>query len=132
MAQTSAPTEPKTLEAAFSDHAQRPLGACHSSRRLRPVGNGMPMTKPSGAINATVNSILRDHGGATGGGTQSRPVPEVGCRGLQQSDRTQVAVACAFGGNCLTNRRLIKPAWKRDAPAVIAVITVIIIATPTL
>src|ERR1035437_323565 len=65
MAQTSAPTEPKTLEAAFSDHAQRTLGACHSSRRFRPVGNGMPMTKPSGAINATVNATLRAHGSQT-------------------------------------------------------------------
>src|ERR1035441_10963118 len=65
MAQTSAPTEPNTLEAALSDHAQRTLGACHSSRRFRPVGNGMPMTKPSGAINATVRAILRDQGSQT-------------------------------------------------------------------
>src|ERR1035441_11017438 len=65
MAQTRAPTEPRTLEAALSDHAQRTLGACHSSRRFRPVGNGMPITKPSGAIKATVSTTLRPHGSQT-------------------------------------------------------------------
>jgi hypothetical protein len=57
----------------------------------------------------------------------------VGCRGLQQPERTQGAVPCRFGGNCLTNRRLIEPAWTRDAAVVITTSTVItVITTPTL
>src|ERR1035437_3433726 len=65
MGQTSAPTDPKTLEGAFSDHAQRKLGAGHPSRGFKPGGDGVAKTKPSGAINATVNATFRAHGSQT-------------------------------------------------------------------
>jgi len=65
MAQTSAPTEPMTLEAALSDQAQRTDGACHSSKRRKPAGNGMPIRKPTGAMSATVITIFHPMGSQT-------------------------------------------------------------------
>src|ERR1017187_8902851 len=65
MEKTRAPTDPSTLEAAFKDQAQRTDGACHSSRRCKAVGKGMPMTKPSGAISPAVMAIFKGRGSPT-------------------------------------------------------------------
>jgi hypothetical protein len=75
---------------------------------IQPVAGSPSPFGEIGAIIATVNATLRAHGGATGGGTQSRPAPVVGCRGLQRSERTRHSVPGGFGGNCLTHLRLIE------------------------
>src|ERR1700722_7304497 len=65
MAQTIAPAEPITLDAAFSDQAQRTDEGCRSSNRVRPIGNGMPIAKPAGAISSTVTEIFTHNGQPT-------------------------------------------------------------------
>src|ERR1035437_5466482 len=54
-----------------------------------------------GAIIATVNATLSAHGGGTGGGTQSRPAPVVGCRGLQRSERASGHLSVRIGAEYL-------------------------------
>src|SRR6266849_5274833 len=62
MANTSAATEPSTLAAALSDHAQRTDELCHSSKRARPVGKGIPIRNPVGKISTMVARILHPSG----------------------------------------------------------------------
>ena len=66
-----AAAEPRTLDAAFTDHAQRTVFGRVFSSRLSPVGNGIPMAKPTGLISATVISALTGSGSAT-------PLSEIG------------------------------------------------------
>src|SRR5581483_7419068 len=60
-----APADPITLDAEFSDHAQRTAFECRDSRRLSAVGNGMPIRNPAGAISRTVITIRNGSGSAT-------------------------------------------------------------------
>src|SRR5437764_10201806 len=65
MEHTSDPTDPSTLAAAFNDQAHRTDGACHSSSRRSAVGNGIPITNPRGAIQATVSTTFNPRGSQT-------------------------------------------------------------------
>ena len=56
------PAEPSTLDAAFRDHAHRTDGLWNCSSRPRPVGKGIPITKPAGKIISTVMSIFTGNG----------------------------------------------------------------------
>jgi hypothetical protein len=62
MAMNIAPADPRTLAAAFTDHAHRTEGACICSRRQRPLGNGMPMRNAAGATIAAVRITLAANG----------------------------------------------------------------------
>jgi len=65
IAKKIAAAEPRTLEAALSDQAQRTEGLWKTSNRANPCGKGMPMQKPAGAINSTVSSIFTGSGRPT-------------------------------------------------------------------
>src|SRR5882762_8879170 len=60
-----APADPITLAAAFSDQAQRTEACWRRSSRIRPVGKGMPMQNPAGAMSMTVIAIFIDSGQPT-------------------------------------------------------------------
>src|SRR5687767_7743864 len=54
--------DPRTLDAAFIAQAHRTEGLCQRSSRLSPVGKGMPIAKPAGAIARAVTNILAGSG----------------------------------------------------------------------
>ena len=54
--------EPSTLAAALSDHAQRTDGAWRFSRRSRPLGNGIPISRAAGATARVVNTSFAANG----------------------------------------------------------------------
>src|ERR1700724_2950998 len=65
MAETSAPTDPRTLEAALIDQAQRTDGLCQLSSRSSPVGKAIPIANPAGAISRTVINTFSHKGRPT-------------------------------------------------------------------
>src|ERR1700721_1595397 len=65
MAKQIAATDPRTLAAAFNAHAQRTACGKLFCKRVRPVGNGMPIRKPAGAIRQTVTSAFKGNGHPT-------------------------------------------------------------------
>src|SRR5580658_4612479 len=65
MARQIAATDPRTLAAAFSAQAQRTACGKLLSNRVRPVGNGMPIRKPAGAIMQTVTKAFNGSGHPT-------------------------------------------------------------------
>ncbi len=56
-----APAEPSTLEAAFSDQAQR-TEAHDVFNRRKPLGNGMPIARAAGATDSVVRSTFAAKG----------------------------------------------------------------------
>src|SRR5271155_1310850 len=62
MARQMAETEPNTLAAAFKAQAHRTACGNRRSKRVRPVGNGMPIRKPAGAIRQTVTAAFQGSG----------------------------------------------------------------------
>ncbi len=60
-----AAAEPSTLEAAFTAQAHRTDAGITLSSSVNPVGNGMPMAKPSGLMSATVISTFKANGSHT-------------------------------------------------------------------
>src|ERR1700685_949725 len=65
MARQIAATDPSTLAAAFNAQAQRTACGKLLSNRVRPVGNGMPIRKPAGAIMHTVTRAFNGSGHPT-------------------------------------------------------------------
>ncbi len=65
MARNMAAAEPRTLEAALMDQAQRIADGMAFSRSVRPVGKGMPMAKPTGLMRATEMRTFNAKGSAT-------------------------------------------------------------------
>src|ERR1700722_9654943 len=65
MARQMAAAEPKTLAAAFKAQAQRTACGKLFCSRVRPVGNGIPIRKPAGAIMHTVTRIFNGNGHPT-------------------------------------------------------------------
>ena len=57
--------DPITLDAALIAQAQRTDAGIIFSSMERPVGNGIPIAKPTGAINATAQRTLTANGRAT-------------------------------------------------------------------
>src|SRR5215813_7422123 len=103
MEHTRAPTDPNTLDAAFKDHAHRTDGACHDSRRFNPVGNGIPITNPSGAIRVTAIEIFTAIGNPTPAG-----------RSTDTITASSVAIT-AISPRVLTRRRSSSPTNPRLA-----------------
>src|ERR1051325_2499831 len=90
MAQTSAPTDPSTLEAAFSDQAHRTAALFRSSSRASPVGKGMAIRKPPGEIIRTVDSTL------TGNGIPAPPVNTPPISSATIATTTAIVASAAF------------------------------------
>src|ERR1700684_3112018 len=65
MARQIGAAEPKTLAAAFSAQAERTACGKLFCSRVRPVGNGIPMRNPAGAIMHTVTRIFNGNGHPT-------------------------------------------------------------------
>src|ERR1700683_4574560 len=57
-----AETEPNTLAAEFKAQAHRMACGNRRSKSVRPVGNGMPIRKPAGAIRKTVTRAFTGSG----------------------------------------------------------------------
>src|SRR5882762_4947797 len=62
MARRIAPTEPRTLAAAFNDQAHLTYKGDRISSRRSPVGKGIPMAKPAGATMSTLRTTFDQNG----------------------------------------------------------------------
>src|SRR6266550_8160600 len=62
MARRIAPTDPRTLAAAFNDQAHLTYKGDRISSRRSPVGKGIPMAKPAGATMSTLRTTFDQNG----------------------------------------------------------------------